>query len=129
MPYLRRDLGLASLVLGSRYRAHTGQFTSQHRCRSCELALGSRYRAQTGPFFTLDPVTGRGYQREGSLGFQHRCRSCELASMSAIARTEDERSESEVASEIGHSQSTERASVTVIALRNPANPPSDTHAL
>ena len=52
--------------------------------------------------------------------------------MSAIARTEDERSESEVASEIGHSQSTERAiarSVTVIALRNPANPPSDTHAL
>ena len=38
----------------------------------------------------------------------------ELASMSAIARTEDERtederSESEVASEIGHSQSTERA--------------------
>ena len=56
----------------------------------------------------------------------------ELASMSAIARTEDERSESEVASEIGHSQSTERAiacSVTVIALSNPANPPSDTHAL
>ena len=52
--------------------------------------------------------------------------------MSAIARTEDERSESEVASEIGHSQSTERAiarSVTVIALRNLANPPSDTHAL
>ena len=52
--------------------------------------------------------------------------------MSAIARTEDERSESEVAAEIGHSQSTERAiarSVTVIALRNPANPPSDTHAL
>ena len=56
----------------------------------------------------------------------------ELASMSAIARTEDERSESEVASEIGYSQSTERAiarSVTVISLRNPANPPSDTHAL
>ena len=55
----------------------------------------------------------------------------ELASMSATAQTEDERSESEVASEIGHSQSTERAiarSVTVIAL-NPANPPSDTHAL
>ena len=42
----------------------------------------------------------------------------ELASMSAIAQTEDERSESEVASEIEHSQSTERAiarSVTVIA--------------
>ena len=56
----------------------------------------------------------------------------ELASMSAIARTEEERSESEVASEIGHSQSKERViarSVTVIALRNPANPPSDTHAL
>ena len=56
----------------------------------------------------------------------------ELASMSAIVQTEDERSESEVASEIGHSQSTEQAiacSVTVIALRNPANPPSDTHAL
>ena len=91
MPYLRRDLGLASLVLGSRYRAHTGQFTR------------------------ATPVLGS-----------------ELASMSAIARTEDERSESEVASEIGHSQSTERAiarSVTVIALRNPANPPSDTHAL
>ena len=26
MPYLRRDLGLASLVLGSRYRAQTGPF-------------------------------------------------------------------------------------------------------
>ena len=54
----------------------------------------------------------------------------ELVSTSAIARTEDE---SEVAPEIGHSQSTERAiaarSVTVIALRNQANPPSDTHAL
>ena len=50
---------------------------------------------------------------------------CELPSLSAIARTEDERSESEVAAEIGHSQSAERAiarSVTVIALRNPENP-------
>ena len=50
----------------------------------------------------------------------------------AIARTEDKRSQSEVVSEIGHSQSTERAiarSVTVIALRNPVNPPSDTHAV
>ena len=70
---LRRDLGLASLVLGSRYCAHTGQFTR------------------------ATPVLGS-----------------ELASMSAIARTEnerteDERSESEVAAEIGHSQSTERA--------------------
>ena len=68
----------------------------------------------------------------GQFTSQHRCRSCELASMSGIARTEDERSESEVAAEIGHSQSTERAivrSMTVIALRNPANPPSDTHAL
>ena len=84
MPYLRRDLGLASLVLGSRYRAHTGQFTR------------------------TTPVLGS-----------------ELASMSAIA---DERSESEVAAEIGHSQSTERAiarSVTVITLRNPANTPCD----
>ena len=56
----------------------------------------------------------------------------ELVSMSAIARTEDERSESEVASEIGHhsQQNPYRTrSVTVIALRNPANPPSDTHAL
>ena len=35
---------------------------------------------------------------------------CELPSLSAIARTEDERSESEVAAEIiGHSQSAERA--------------------
>ena len=48
-----------------------------------------------------------------------------MPSLSAIARTEDERSESEVAAEIGHSQSAERAiarSVTVIALRNPENP-------
>ena len=52
--------------------------------------------------------------------------------MSAIARTEDKRSETEVMSEIGQSQSTERViarSVTVIALRNPVNPPSDSHAL
>ena len=34
MPYLRRDLGLASLVLGSRYRAQTGQLTSLHRHQS-----------------------------------------------------------------------------------------------
>ena len=87
----------------------------------------------------------RGYQREGSLRRFAISRSywpihfptriialvlrSELASMSPIERAEDERSESEVASEIGHSQSTERAiarSVTVIALRNPANPLSDT---
>ena len=34
MPYLRRDLGLASLVLGSRYRAQTEQFTSLRRRQS-----------------------------------------------------------------------------------------------
>ena len=52
----------------------------------------------------------------------------ELASMSAIARTEDERSESEVASEIGHSVNRTGDSPFSDCI-NPANPPSDTHAL
>ena len=75
-----------------------------------------------------------GSRSDWAIHFPTQVRSChtvlgsELLSLSAIARTEDERSESQVASEIGHSQSTERAiarSVTVIALRNPSNPPSD----
>ena len=53
----------------------------------------------------------------------------ELPSLRVIAQTKDDQSESKVVSEIGHSQLAEWArahSVTVIALRNPVNTPSDT---
>ena len=138
MPYL----------LGSRYRAQTGQFTSLHKtpvgwfhARSLHLirTIGSEYLSHSAVVLEpagLPEVVTRLVRviqliRRFALS-RSMARATPGLGSGAIARTEDERSESEVASEIGHSQSAERAiacSVTVISLRNPANPPSDTHAL
>ena len=97
---------------------YTDQARNDFR-KPCRLVLPYCVISTRSQSYGSSVKNGRGTNRLVSVW------GSELPSLSAIARTEDERSESEVAAEIGHSESTEWAiarSVAVTALRNPENP-------